>query len=84
MPDEITALCRFYADQYGMIFHNVYDPVWFTLKGYIVFRNTIKNYSIECAGMSDKEIVVHFHMIIYDVLAEAGAELDLSVHKKSP
>ena len=40
MPDEITELCRFYADQYGMIFYTVYDPVFFVLKGHIAFRNT--------------------------------------------
>ena len=72
MPYEITELCRFYADQYGMIFHTVYDPVFFVLKGHIVFRNTRKNYSIMCAGLSDKEIAGHFHSIIYDVLAEEG------------
>lgn len=70
MPYEITELCRFYADQYGMIFHIVYDPVFFVLKGHIVFRNTIKNYFIMCSGLSDKEIAGHFHSIIYDVLAE--------------
>lgn len=69
MPDEITALCRFYADQYGMIFHTVYDPRVFILKGEIVFRNTRKNFSIMYAGMSEKEIIGHFHTIIYDVLA---------------
>ena len=72
MLDEITALCRFYADQYGMIFRTVYDPVFFRIKGHIVFRNTRKNYSIMCKGLSEKEIVGHFHMIIYDVLAEEG------------
>ncbi|MBO5853317.1 MAG: hypothetical protein J6Q61_01110 [Bacteroidales bacterium] len=73
MTDEITKLCRFYADQYGMIFHNVYDPIFFVLKGHIIFRNNRKNYSIMCAGLSDKEIVGHFHSIIYDVLAEEGS-----------
>lgn len=72
MPYEITALCRFYADQYGMIFHTVYDPKFFVLKGHIIFRNTRKNYAIMCAGKSDKEIAGHFHTIIYDVLAEEG------------
>lgn len=32
MPDEITALCRFYADQYGMIIQTRYDPVIFSQK----------------------------------------------------
>lgn len=72
MPYEIIELCRFYADQYGMIFHTDYDPVLFVLKGHIVFRNTRKNYSIMCAGLPDKEIAGHFHSIIYDVLAEEG------------
>lgn len=72
MPDEITALCQFYADQYGMIFHTIYDPVLFLLKGHIVSRNTTKSFSIMCAGLSDKEIAGHFHSIIFDVLAEEG------------
>lgn len=70
MPDEITVLCRFYAEQYGMIIHVVYDPAFFVLKGDIVFRNIRKNYSIMCAGRTDKEIAGSFHSIIYDVLAE--------------
>lgn len=72
MPDEITELCRFYADQYGMIFHTRYDPVFFVLKGHIVFRNTTKNFSIMCAGRTDKEIAGSFYSIIWDVLAEEG------------
>lgn len=72
MADAINELRQFYSDQYGMIFHTVYDLVFFTLKGYIVFRNTRKNFSIMFAGLSDKEIVGHFHSIIYDVLAEEG------------
>lgn len=72
MLDEITALCRFYADQYGMIIHAVYDPAFFVLKGHIVFRSIRKNYSIMCAGRTDKEIAGSFHSIIYDVLAEEG------------
>lgn len=72
MSDEITALCQFYAEQYGMIFHTVYDPVYFVLKGHIVFHRTRKNFSIMCAGMTDKEIAGRFHSIIYDVLAENG------------
>ena len=72
MSDKINALCQFYADQYGMIFHTVYDPVFFVLKGHIVFRNARKNFSIMCAGLSDKEIAEHFHSIIYDVLVEEG------------
>lgn len=71
MPfDEITKLCQFYAEQYGMIFHTVYDPASFIIKGHILFRNTRKNFSIMYAGMSDKEIASHFHTIIYDILAE--------------
>lgn len=70
MPDGITALCDFYSNQYGMIFHTVYDPVFFVLKGHIVFKNTTKHYSIFCAGFSDKEIVEYFHSLIYDILCE--------------
>lgn len=70
MPNEIDELCRFYADQYGMIFNIIYDPVFFVLKGNIVFHNTTKNFSIMCEGLSDKEIAGHFHYIIIDVLAE--------------
>ena len=73
MPDGIIELCRFYEDQYGMIFQIDYDLVFFVLKGHIVFRNTRKNYSIMCAGLPDKEIAELFHSIIYDVLAEEGA-----------
>lgn len=72
MPNGITDLCRFYADQYGMIFHTVYDPMFFAIKGHIIFRHTRKNFSIMCAGLSDKEIVEHFHTIAYDVIAEEG------------
>lgn len=32
MPEGITDLCRFYADQYGMIFYAVYDPVFFCVE----------------------------------------------------
>lgn len=46
MPDGITAFCRFYADQYGMIFHTVYDPRFFIIKGDIVFRNTRKTFPL--------------------------------------
>lgn len=70
MPDEAEALCHFYADQYGMIFHTVYDPVSFVLKGHIVFRNTMKYFSIITAGMTDKEIIGYLHSIIYDILAD--------------
>ena len=72
MPDEITELCRFYADQYGMVFHTTYDPASLLLKGHMVFRNTTKNVSIVCAGHTDKEIAESFHSIIYDILAEEG------------
>jgi hypothetical protein len=75
MPDEVNAICRFYADQYGMIITTIYDPVFFVLKCHIVFGNTMKNISIRCAGLSDKEIVEYFHTIIYDVLAEEGEVL---------
>jgi hypothetical protein len=70
MPDGIDALSAFYANQYGMSIHIIYDPVFFTLKGHIIFRNVRKNYAIMCAGLSDKEIVGYFHGIILDVLAE--------------
>lgn len=70
MPDEVTALCRFYADQYGMIFHTVYDPTFFTIKGHIIFKNVLKHFCIMCAGLSNKEIAGYFHTIIYDVLIE--------------
>ena len=82
MPDEIIALSRFYADQYGMIFHNVYDLVFLTLKGYIIFRNTRKDYSIRCAGLTDKEIAGYFHSIIYDVLAEEARRSDVGTEKE--
>ena len=72
MPDEITELCRFYADQYGMIFHTTYDPVFLLLKGHIVFRNITKNFSIMCAGRTGKEIAGSIHSIIFDILAEEG------------
>jgi len=70
MLDAIAELRQFYTDQYGMTIQTVYDPVHFTLNGHIVFRNTRKNYSIMCAGLSDKEIAGYFHSTIYDVLAE--------------
>lgn len=72
MPEGVTALCQFYADQYGMIFHTVYDPVFFTIKGHIIFKNVLKNFDIMCAGLTDKEIAGYFHAIIYDVLAECA------------
>ena len=71
MPEEVTALCRFYADQYGMIFQITYDPVSFTIKGHIIFKNVLKKFSIICAGLTDKKIAEYFHAIIYDVLAES-------------
>ena len=70
MPEEVTDLCRFYADQYGMIFHTVYDPVNFMLKGHIVYRNDRINYAIMCAFKTEKEIAKIFHSIIYDVLSK--------------
>ena len=72
MPDEVAELCRFYRDQYGMIIQTMYNPIGFTLSCHIVFQNTRKDFSIMCAGLSDKEIAGHFHSIIYDVLAEEG------------
>lgn len=72
MPDEIINLSRFYSDQYGMIFHNIYSPIDFTLKGYIIFKSIKKNYLIMCSGLTEKEIAEHFHMIIYEILAERG------------
>ena len=77
MPEEITDLCRFYADQYGMIFHTVYDPLHFILKGHIVFRNARINYSIMCSFRTEKEIAQIFHSIIYDVLAEGGGDISV-------
>lgn len=75
MPDKITELCWFYTDQYGMRFRTVYDAMHRVLKGHIVFRNTEKNFSIMCVGLSDKEIVAQFHLIIYDVLIEEGRNI---------
>lgn len=72
MPDELIALCRFYADQYGMVFQTMYDPVFFIIKGHIIFKNVLKNFTIMCAGLSDKEIADYFHTIIYVVLAESA------------
>lgn len=72
MPDEVTALCRFYADQYGMIFHTTYDPMFCTIKGHIIFKNVSKNFAIMCAGITDKDIASYFHTIIYEVLAESA------------
>ena len=79
MLDEITRLCQFYADQYGMIFNTVYDPVFFTIKGLIVFRHKYKYYTIMCAGLSDKEIAGQFHSIIYGVLAEQSRFRDSQI-----
>lgn len=72
MPDVITALCQFYADQYGMTFDTIYDPVFFVLKGRIVFHNTTKKFAIMCEGRTGKEIAGSLHSIIFDILAEEG------------
>lgn len=77
IPDEVIELSQFYAEQYGMIIHMVYDPVFFVLKGHVIFRNTKRNFSIICTRYSEKEIANEFHGIIYEVLAtESFNQLD--------
>lgn len=73
MPDlfEVNHLCRFYADQYGMIFDIKEDPCFMVLKGRITFRNDVRKFTIFYAGLSDKDILQQLHGIIYDVLAHA-------------
>lgn len=73
MPDlfEVNHLCKFYADQYGMIFDVTYDPCFMVLKGRIIFKNDVRKFTIFCAGVSEKVILNNFHAIIYDVLAHA-------------
>ena len=83
MPDEVILLCRFYADQYGMIFHTVYDPLHFEVKVHIVFRNTKQNFKIFCEGLSDKEIAGYFHTIIYDVLAKEGGGYNGEINERT-
>lgn len=67
--DKLDDLIRFYVDQYGMTIHYTYDPVFFTVKGYVLFKIK-KNFEIECAGLSPDEISGYMHTVIYDVLAE--------------
>lgn len=72
IPDlfEINRLCRFYADQYKMVFDTVFDPVFCTLKGKITFKSTTKKFTIFCALRTENEITEDFHTLIFDVLAE--------------
>ena len=42
MLDKLDDLIRFYVDQYGMIIHYTFDPAFFTVKGYVIFK-TKKN-----------------------------------------
>lgn len=75
---KVNHLCRFYVDQYGMIFDITYSPVFMVLKGRITYKNTIKKFAICCVGISDETILQQLHTIIYDVLAksERGIEND--------
>lgn len=68
---EVNHLCRFYADQYGMIFDIKDDPCFMVLKGRITFKNYVRKFDIFYAGLSDKDILQQLHGIIYDVLAKA-------------
>lgn len=67
---EINRLCRFYVDQYKMVFDIVFDPVFCTLKGKITFKSTTRNFTIFCALRTENEITQDFHTLIFDVLAE--------------
>lgn len=71
---EINRLCRFYADQYKMVFDIVFDPVFCNLKGKITFKNTTKKFTIFCALRTEKEITQDVHTLILDVLAEEAAK----------
>ena len=73
--DKLDDLIRFYVDQYGMTIHYTYDPVFFTVKGYVLFKIK-KEFTIFCAGLSPEEIAGHMHTVIYDVLAEGSRYAD--------
>ena len=75
MLDKLDDLIRFYVDQYGMTIHYTYDPVFFKVKGYVLFKIK-KEFTIFCAGLSPEEIAGHMHTVIYDVLAEGSIYAD--------
>lgn len=68
---EVNHLCRFYAEQYGMIFDITYSPIYDVMKGKITFKNIIRKFAICCVGISEKAILQQLHAIIYDVLAKS-------------
>lgn len=72
MLDKLDDLIRFYADQYGMTIHYTYDPVFFTVKGFVLFKIK-KNFTIFCDGLSQEEIAGYMHGVIYDILEEVGS-----------
>ena len=75
MLDKLDDLIRFYVDQYGMTIQYTFDPVFFTVKGYVLFKIK-KEFTIFCAGLSPEEIAGHMHTVIYDVLAEGSRYAD--------
>lgn len=68
--DKLDNLIHFYVNQYdGMTIHYTYDPVFFTVKGYVLFK-TKKDFMINCVGLSPEQIAGYVHTVIYDVLWE--------------
>lgn len=68
---EVNNLCKFYEDQYGMIFDITYSSVYEVMKGRIRYKNTVKKFAICCVCVSDKAILQQLHGIIYDVLVQS-------------
>ncbi len=67
----VNHLCRFYSEQYGMIFDIKYNPVYGVLKGKIEYKNAVRKFAICCIGVSEKAVLNMIHAIIYDVLAKS-------------
>lgn len=75
MLDKLDDLIRFYVDQYGMSIHYTYDPVFFTIKGYVLFKIK-REFTIFFAGLSPEELAGQMHTVILDVLAEGSRYAD--------
>lgn len=72
---ELNHLLQFYSHEYpGMVFDIIYDPVFMTLKGRIIYKSVQKKFTVFVPNSQEKAAIQHVHTIILDVLSEAGRE----------
>ena len=70
--DKVDSLIRFYIDQYGMEIKYQFDPIYYTIKGTIKYKQTERDFLVECALSAPEEIAGRVHTCILDVLVLEG------------